>query len=343
MKIKILIYGIISFAIMSLSGCKEEYKTTTKINSDGSCERIIIAKVDSSRIFNGGFFIPHDKSWDLQHKTLGKDTQKVFIVHKNFDDVNKINDEYKGKNKVGIEIQFEKKFRWFFSYLTYKETYKSFNRFNRIPVRSYLTKEEYKLFEAGDTSKTLKKKIDHYVEENILEEFYLQLIESVRKEKDSVWLDLLSARKEVLLDSLKGGSGKTESIMRTLQNVLGVERVAMHKQNIELIMQNINSKLESMSGIDGDYTNEVIMPGIILNTNAATLEGNKATWKFNQDKFCILDYVMVVESRVSNIWTIYVTGGIIVIIIGLLILPRFRKTKNRKIYSRRGGLLGVSS
>lgn len=327
MKIKNLIYGIVCVAVMSLSGCKEEYKTTTKINSDGSCERIIIAKVDSSRIFNGGFFIPHDKSWDLQHKTLGKDTQKVFIVHKNFDDVNKINDEYKGKNKVGIEIQFEKKFRWFFSYLTYKETYKSFNRFNRIPVSSYLTKEEYKQFEAGDTSKTLKKRIDHYVEENILEEFYQQLIESVRQGRDSVWLELLSTKKRVLLDSLKSGSGKTESIMRSLQNVLGVEKVAGHKPDIDRIMENINSSLESMSGIDGDYTNEVIMPGIILNTNATTLEGNKATWKFNQDRFSILDFEMVVESRISNIWTIYVTGGVIIIIIGLLLLPKFRKTK----------------
>ena len=333
MKIKIVfwIYGIIAVAILSLSGCKEEYKTTTKINSDGSCERIVIAKVDSSRLINGAFPVPQDKSWDLQYKTLGKDTQKVFIAHKIFDDVNKINGEYKEKNKVGIEIKLEKKFRWFFSYLTYKEIYKSYNQFNRIPAKSFLTKEEYQKLEAGDTSKSLKKKLDHFMEENMFEEFYQQLIESVQKGKDSsLWLDLLAARKQELKDSLLAGSGETKSVIRSLKNVFKSEKVAMYESDIDEILKNINAKIERMSGIIGEYTNEVIMPGIILNTNASTLEGNKATWKFNDDRFCITDYVMIVESRVSNIWTIYVTGGVIVVIIGLLLLPRFRKTKMMK-------------
>ena len=215
MKIKIgyWIYVIISFALLSLSGCKEEYKTTTKINADGSCERIIIAKVDSSRLLKGRFLVPHDKSWDLQHKTIGKDTQKVFIVHKNFDDVNKINDEYKDKNNVGIEIQFEKKFRWFFSYLTYREIYKSYNRLNRIPIKSYFTKEEYTRLEAGDTSKALKKKTDHYMQESMFEEFYQQFIAGIQKENISnINLDLWTSKKQELKDSLMAGDGETKSV-----------------------------------------------------------------------------------------------------------------------------------
>jgi hypothetical protein len=327
-KIGFWIYGIISIAMFSLSGCKEEYKTTTKINSDGSCERIIIAKVDSARLINGAFLVPHDKSWDLQHKILGEDTQKVFIVHKNFDEVNNINEEYKAKGKVGIEIKFEKKFRWFFSYLTYKEIYKSYNQFNRIPVKSFLTKEEYNMLEASDTSKLLTEKLDHFMEENMYEEFYQQFVESVQKGKNSFWLlDLLKARKQELKDSLLAGSGETKSVMRSFKNVFKSEKIEMFESVIDSIFKNINVKLESMTGIAGEYTNEVIMPGIILNTNASTLEGNKSTWKFNQDKFCFIDHVMTVESRVSNIWTIYLTGGVVVVIIGLLLLPRFRKTK----------------
>ncbi|MCX6169270.1 MAG: hypothetical protein NTX65_08020 [Ignavibacteriales bacterium] len=326
-KIGIWIYGIISVALFSLAGCKEEYKTTTKINRDGSCERIIVAKVDSSRIMNGKFLVPHDKSWDLQYKTLGADTQKVFIVHKKFDDVNQLNEEYKGKNKVGVEIKFDKKFRWFFTYLTYKEEYKTYNRFNRIPLKSFLSQEEYNKLGTEDTNKSLKNRLDQFVEENILEEFYQQFIENVREEKDSLLLNMLVSKKRELKDSLVAGPGNSDSIIRSLQKVLGSKKVALYKENIDRIMKNINSDLEQMSGIDGEYTNEVIMPGIILNTNASTLEGNKATWKFNQDKFAYIDYVMIVESRVSNIWTVYITGGVIVVVIGLLLLPKFRKNK----------------
>ena len=71
-----------------------------------------------------------------------------------------------------------------------------------------------------------------------------------------------------------------------------MQQVENYEPFVGSILKDINSKVESMSGIDGEYTNEVIMPGIILNTNAKTLEGNKATWKFNSDKFCLLDNVI---------------------------------------------------
>ena len=327
-QMKFLIYGLIYFAVMSLSGCKEEYKTTTKINDDGSCERIIIAKIDSARLLKGAFLVPHDNSWKPEYKTLSRDTQKVFIVHKNFDDVNKINDEYKDSDKVGIEIKFEKKFRWFFSYLTYTETYKSYNRFNRIPVESFLTKEEYGKLESGDTGKVLSKKLDKFMEENLFEEFFQQFVSKVKDKKDSpVSMDLLDEKKNELRDSLLAGSGEIKSILRSMKNVFKSENIKMYEPDIEEIMKDINSKLERMSGIEGDYTNEVIMPGIILNTNANTLEGNKASWKFNQDRFCFIDHVMSVESRITNIWATYVTGAFFLIIVILLLITGFRKSK----------------
>jgi hypothetical protein len=81
-------------------------------------------------------------------------------------------------------------------------------------------------------------------------------------------------------------------------------------------------------GASGDYTNEVSMPGIILNTNARTVEGNTVTWKFDGEVFTLEDYTMVVESRSANTWATYATGGGVIIIIALLLIPRLRRKYN---------------
>jgi hypothetical protein len=87
----------------------------------------------------------------------------------------------------------------------------------------------------------------------------------------------------------------------------------------------IKSKIQFVMNAGGDYVNEVVMPGIILNTNANTVEGNKAVWHFNEDKFTYISYTMNVESRIANTWATYATGGVLIVLVALLILPRLRR------------------
>jgi hypothetical protein len=75
----------------------------------------------------------------------------------------------------------------------------------------------------------------------------------------------------------------------------------------------------------GSYINEVEMPGIILNTNASSVEGNKVSWKLSDEKFLYNDYMMTVESRVANPWVTYITGGVLIALVALLMVPRLRR------------------
>ena len=67
------------------------------------------------------------------------------------------------------------------------------------------------------------------------------------------------------------------------------------------------------------------MPGIILNTNAKTVEGNKVIWEFDENRFCYEDFNMTVQSRVVNVWAFVVSGVIVLVVIILLLLPKFKK------------------
>jgi hypothetical protein len=310
---------IIVLVLLTASGCKKDKKTTTKINSDGSCVRTVVVNPVSDT--SSSFPVPIDKSWETR---LEGDTEKVYIASKRFDDVNQMNNEYKKTEKVGIDLKFEKKFRWFFTYFNYQETYKPCFQIQRIPIRTFLTKEEYVQYENGDTSKALKKRMDEFLTANIFEEFYRQLIDSVESLHDpSLPVSIFVAKKQDIdFDKMEHD---TKDIVAYLERVLGLKLQDKLERQIDGVTKSIDAKVQFMINAGGDYINEVVMPGIVLNTNANTVEGNKVVWHFNEDKFTFISYTMNVESRIANLWATYATGGILIVLVGLLMLPRLKR------------------
>jgi hypothetical protein len=53
------------------------------------------------------------------------------------------------------------------------------------------------------------------------------------------------------------------------------------------------------------------MPGLILDTNAPSVENNTVTWELKGRRFFWEDYEMRVESRTVNRWAIWLTGGLL--------------------------------
>jgi hypothetical protein len=92
-------------------------------------------------------------------------------------------------------------------------------------------------------------------------------------------------------------------------------------------MKSMQKKQEFFLSLDTDsYANEIIMPGLILDTNASTVEGNKAVWKFKGNRLFWENYVMRVESRVVNTWAIWTTAGLLLAgLAGLLVASIRRK------------------
>jgi hypothetical protein len=305
--------------LLSVTGCKKDKKITTKINNDGSCVRTVVVNPVSDT--SSSFPIPTDKSWEIR---LEGDTEKVYVASKRFDNVNQMNNEYRRADKVGIDLKFEKKFRWFFTYFSYQETYKPCFQIQRIPIQSFLMKEEYARYEHGDTNKALKARLDEFLMTNIYEEFYSQLIDSVGRLHDpSIPVGIfIEKKKEINYDSMQHN---TDDIIQKLEKTLGLKFSRKLNQQIDGIMKSVDAKVKFLLDAGGNYLNEVEMPGIILSTNAEAVEGNKVVWHFNEDKFSFLGYTMTAESRSANIWTTYVTGGVLIVIVVLLLLPRLKR------------------
>jgi hypothetical protein len=315
------LFVAVVMVFMAISGCKHEQKTTTKINSNGSCERIIVVKSvsDTASLFP----LPMDKSWVT---SIEGDSEKVFIVRKNFDDVNQMNNDYRIPGKSGVEIKFEKQFRWFYTYYRYQEIYKSYFPFNKIPLASFLTKEEYTHYEKRDTSKALKERLDAFFLRNVLEEFYDQLIDSVESLRDPLLpVGVFQAKRSDFMNCSEDIFKQSNADIDYLEKLVGLKIKEKLGRQIDAISKSINTKANFMLNASGEYSNEVLMPGIILSTNASIVEGNKVSWKLDDEMFLYADYPMMVESRLANPWVTYTTGGVLIVLVALLMLPRMKR------------------
>jgi hypothetical protein len=323
MLVLLFILGVIA------PGCKKDFKIKTKINPDGSCERIVIVKEAKklSDVKDVAFPVPIDTSWTIRFEKLAGDTQSSFIAQKTFSDVNQLNNEYMKEGKVRLEIKFEKRFRWFFTYFTYQETYKWFFPFQHISLSSFLTPEEYASYKKDDTSKALQKRLEEFKFENIFEEFFSQLVDSIQNLHDPALPPSAFIEKKEALRKNMMESGKPPDIAKMLETVMGMKLSKERKRYIESLSDALEKSITKRLPDDasGDYTNEVTMPGIILSTNARTVEGNTVQWKFDGEAFTLEDYTMSVESRVANPWATYVTAGGVVVIVVVLVITRLRR------------------
>ena len=83
-------------------------------------------------------------------------------------------------------------------------------------------------------------------------------------------------------------------------------------------------------GLDIAYKNEVVMPGMLITSNAGTAEGNTLLWECRPHR-CI-DVVMTAESRIINLWAFITTGFVFCALLAVLLVPMIRLKKDG--YSR---------
>jgi len=162
MKNSKIIKHIGSFVLLVIlaSGCLE-YTFTTRVLPDGSIERTIVVKGDSTEIFKGSIPVPVDSTWKIsgayEEKSEGDSTgQKQYVykaskVFRNSAELNKeLNPVSEGEGQIMREVKVEKKFRWFNTFYTYAETYKQTFPFRRKPVDEFLDDKELEIILADD-------------------------------------------------------------------------------------------------------------------------------------------------------------------------------------------------
>jgi hypothetical protein len=234
---------------------------------------------------------------------------------------------------------FEKKYRWFYTYIRYSETFRPIIRFKLVSEKDYFNAED-SLFiqrlpaEGRSISKAdsvyldmLNQKItERFATMALFKEYFEVMEEVIRKNSlGKNWIDTLRKNKDFIYQQIDKGEGdfKFETIVDKLKIPLSKEKAA---KDFSLLSKDITSRINFMSfAYDGKYLNEFEMPWLVTSSNADSVVANHVFWKPVVHKFLFRDYEMFAESRKIN----FIEVVISFIIVSLTAFVLWRSSKSQ--------------
>jgi hypothetical protein len=315
------------------TGCLD-IEISTDVAPDGSCERIVTVKGDSSDIFSSRFPIPLDSTWQIDLVREDEDIY-VYTARRHFTDISELNREFavEDSSEVTIEIwvSLEKRFHWFFSSLEYREHYALNNPIDEVPLSEYLSEEETELLihsringeDGEDESDSailddLEERFGAWYARNVFEAFYRPFSAGVDELGHNVLTpQYLASMKERLFQAILTSSSDDgiEFWVEHFETIMGTPAVHQVVDNNPLSFR----VLEAQMALDeelflSDYSNSVRLPGLIVKTNAKILKGNQATWDDISPYLPFSEYEMVVKSRMLN-WEVTIISAILLLLL----------------------------
>jgi hypothetical protein len=327
------------------AGCRE-YETATVIRPDGSCERSVAVTRDSDDSTRAAadlaVFAP-GPGWTLVKTAKGGEGADVrsekkfeFRASRKFHCVKELDAAMAAAVKAGqpglsVRVKMNRKFRWFNTFYDYRETYSVRSFFADVPVTDFMTRKELDLYYQKEDTLDLKKKADAWFSEGYTR-FVIGRLgrmaeghplpglgpERVRAESDSL--------KSLLLRNMKTLEEDSTALAKLLESRFKNPRFGEWRGPLDSLQADIQRTWEALMEIGSDsYVCGVAMPGLIMDTNAPTVEGNRAEWKFEGERFQMEPYEMRVESRVMNRWAVWVTGLLVLAAVAALVAGAVRK------------------
>lgn len=343
---KTILYWVLALsALLTFVSCEHNVSMETVVHEDGSLDRtIILDKSDSSHITKNVFGINEHSGWEVQVDKMisQKDDDKLVITfRKHFVSVEEANREMNTSSDTLFHITstFEKKFRWFYTYLRYADNYGALNRFNYLPD-DYLTEEDFAFIdrlpaEGRSISKAdslylhrLNEKIyDLYVPRAFFEEHYKALTNIIEKQRiEQRWLDTLAFRKENIFKELIKRKDVEDDFLLRYADSLGVPFAQPESTNkFKVMLAELESRSNFMSySNDAKYMNTIRMPWSVIRTNADSVSGSQLFWRPPVTKFLFRDFEMYGESRRMNIWAVVVSAVVVMLTVYWMIRKKGR-------------------
>jgi hypothetical protein len=316
------------FVLITLASCDHTVSMETTVHEDGALDKMIIFEnKDSAKNILG---LNEERGWvkiaefKKEESDSVKDRELVTTFTKSFASADTANAELAASNDSLFQVtsKFEKKFRWFYTYICYSETFHSLNRLNLKPD-DYLTPEDYAFIDRLPAEgRKISKADDFYLRElnnrifdvygtRALYEGMYDLSTKLIKDNnlESRWLDTLQAHKEDIFETLENRKDLEDNfmlqIMDSLQIPVSDPKIATSYDKLFKELQSVTNFITTAN--DGKYVNRINLPWAVVKTNADSTAGNTLIWAPPSIKFLLKDYTMYGECRKLNWWAVIIS------------------------------------
>ena len=340
---------VVITTVLIITGCENPMTFKTIVHDDGKLDfTLTFEESDSVPPYQTIFGIQEDKNWDVTYEALppkklvyGREEKPKYKISytKMFESSDEWNSELDTPSDTLFRIHssFEKKFRWFYTYLRYGETFRHINRFNKVDYEDYFNQEDFQFIErlpaeGRSISKAdslflerLNEKIyEHYVNMGLMEEEKYILSEMIKRDGiGNHWLDTLENNTKLVTEIVKeyqGDRGLSIKIADSLKIPLNHESA---ERSVKEITMDYYNRMDLMSfANDGKYNCSIEMPWELRQSNADSVAGNTLYWRPFVTKFLFKDYEMWAESRKMNVWAVLVSIGVVLFTLYLFVWKR---------------------
>lgn len=333
----------------------------TRINDDGSCYREFRRWSPDSAFVAGDtsknlFPVRIDSTWKMSiygkhvNDSIPKQIDKQYYfshmhdsafkayltIRKDYSSVKNMAETFRFYNSpwdsVRPLLSWNAKFRWFYTYYEFSETYPLQNPFTTIPVENYLSREEivtlygqrsdlYKGkigIEIRDMLNDMESRSNAWLNRSVYEENYGFLLRHYRSLKDipvdstAFFLAKDSAYNRFGRDTLLPDvTDKLDSVLNTQFSTRYFTEFNPIQGDLEKIYEKEFPDYTKSFGMELDY--QLTMPGKALETNASFINGDTLKWKLDQYRFFFTDYTLQAASRKPNYWAFAVTAIIVIL------------------------------
>ncbi|RAW00830.1 hypothetical protein [Pseudochryseolinea flava] len=341
----------VASTLIMLSSCENKVTIETTVNEDGSVDKsFTIPKGDTAKgdyaIKTFGVLVK-DGWTKTSSITRPASVDKDGAIHsaefkinytKAFPSVKEMNEAlgYYSDTTLQTTAIFEKRFRWFYTYIFYSETYHPINKLS-LPIDDYITREDSAFIdrlpaEGKKISKadsvylaSLNDKIfEKYGLDAVKEEYFQIMLTLIRSQKiEKRWEDTLRVHTVSLFKQLTEDKNIEADYLPKQMEAIGIplDYIVAQKE-FDALSKRLELKLAFITWtVDGKYNNIINMPGEVVNTNADSISGNRLFFNPPAVKFIFKTHTLYAESRKMNYWAVIVS----VLIIGFTIFLFVRK------------------
>ncbi len=347
-----IILGIIGIGCL-LSACTStNFQVETHINKDGSASRKVYALADS--VFMAGdlshnpFLFPID-AWQVERQDSGfksnffrLDKQPNVRISRDVSSIDQYSTGVESENPfVAPQESLLKRFRWFYTYYAYTGVFRGITDKGPIPIGTYLNKEEQALWFQGNMTPArgmngmeLKDALDaigdqfwEWYRKSTFEISYQSLSEVAQATLDKTLNTRMAAVKDSVYTRYKEKEEFTPKELCTyLDEYLHTKHFsALFLKEGEHMETLFNEKCRAKEWFEYAVRYQMIMPGRLLSTNSATLEGDTLTWKIDAFRLMAGNYTLTAESRVCNTWAFIATFLLPFVAIGCFLIRKYKR------------------
>jgi hypothetical protein len=362
--IKLIVIGTCAL----LAACNDKTDVTTVLNSNGSCDRMLVADVDEKFIQGDTArhpFVMDLTGWDIQWKykdsairtnwpvkNFKKDKEDsaeaiVAIAHRHFNSVQQMAHAFRIKpshawSGITIKPVLEKRFRFFYTYYNYKESFSKLPITLAVPVGKYLSAEEAGYWltgkpdilkgmngvEAKEILNSIEGKTEKCLFRNLFEMQYSELLRHLELITNHPSKAIMDTKKDSVFALYYTEYEKERSkldLMPILDKSFKTQVFGnFAKAGNDNLLEQINNpeafeRLSTYFNISFDY--KLVMPGDIIESDGILSHG-ALNWKIDAYRLLDRNYTIEASSKKANVWAFFTAAFIVVGSIVLFFIKR---------------------